>query len=290
MPDKKMLILGNMDKPGVAEQIDALLPWFGKQGEVLGVLPCGRDVAAAAAGGADLCIVFGGDGTLLAAARALADHCIPLLGVNMGKLGFLAEFNVEHMKKHLAAILAGQVPISERIMLCCRVLRDGAAAFASPVANDVAIAAGRPFRMIDLDVARGNEHVARYCGDGLVIATPTGSTGYNMSAGGPILEPGLQAVAITPVAPHSLSLRPITVHIALAIRITAVRVNSGSAVIVDGQVSAQLRDGDVVEVRRHERCLRIVSHPGRPFFHTLASKLQWGSSPHHTGGEIARQA
>lgn len=287
MPDKKILILGNMDKPGVAEHIDALLPWFRGQGEVLAVLPCREGIGDAGAA-ADLCVVFGGDGTLLAAARALADHCVPLLGVNMGKLGFLAEFNIEHMKKHLAGILAGQVSISQRVMLRCRILRGGGVAFSSPAANDVAIAAGEPFRMIDLDVTRDEEHVARYYGDGLVIATPTGSTGYNMSAGGPILDPGLAAVAITPIAPHTLSLRPIAISLDRTIRVTAVRVNAGSAVIIDGQVRADLHGCDMVEVSRHERCLRIVSHPGRPFFHTLAAKLQWGRSPHHPGGEATR--
>jgi NAD+ kinase len=280
---KRILILGNMAKEGVAAQIESLRDWFDEQAEVLAVCPA-NEPAPPAASSADLCVVFGGDGTLLAAARALADTGVPLLGVNMGKLGFLAEFNVEHMQKHLAEILTGAVAPTERIMLRVCVLRSGQVTFCSPAANDVAIAAGEPFRMIDLDVVRGEDHVARYLGDGLVIATPTGSTGYNMSAGGPILEPTLRAVALTPVAPHTLSLRPLTVGIDQPIRVRAVRVNAGSAVMIDGQVRHALHDGDVVEIRPTQRPARIIPHPGQPFFHTLADKLQWGRSPHHTDG------
>jgi len=215
----------------------------------------------------------------------LAQTAVPLLGVNMGKLGFLAEFNVEHMQKHLPAILAGEVAPDERMMLeVCVYCNRGEQAFRSPVANDVAISAGEPFRMIELSVARGPDHIARYLGDGLIVATPTGSTGYNMSAGGPILEPTLEAVAITPIAPHSLSLRPIAVGIDQPIRVTAERVNDGTAAIVDGQVRRALRAGDEIEIRRADRPMRIIPHPGRPFFSTLASKLQWGRAPRNDDG------
>jgi len=280
---KKLLIVGNMDKPGVAEQIDALRGWFSRRAKVLAVRSC-EQADCPEARQADLCVVFGGDGTLLAAARALARWRVPLLGVNMGKLGFLAEYNVEHMQRHLGAVLAGRIKPTERIMLAVRVVRDGEEIFAGVAANDLAISAGEPFRMIELDVEQGHAHVSRYHGDGLVVATPTGSTGYNMSCGGPILEPTLRAVAITPIAPHSLSLRPITVGIDGPIRITAMRVNVGSAAIIDGQIRFALRLCDVVEVRLSPLCARILAHPGRPFFHTLATKLQWGSSPHHASG------
>lgn len=277
-----------MAKPGVARQIRALRGWFSRRVEVLGVAASGEPLPPQAAE-AGLCIVFGGDGTLLAAARALARLGVPLLGVNMGKLGFLAEFSVEHMRKHLPDILAGRIRPTERMMLDVRVIRGGAESFRSPAANDAAILGGEPFRMIDLDVTRGrDEGVARYLGDGLVISTPTGSTGYNMSAGGPILEPTLQAVTITPIAPHALSLRPIAVGVDEPIRIRAVRVNEGSTVILDGQVRRRLAEGDVVEIRRGRRPARIIPLPGRPFFRMLAEKLQWGQSPHHTDRTVGR--
>jgi len=278
--EKKVLILANLSKAGVADRIESLRPWIKRRADVTAVLPANEPVPAGV-GTADLCIVFGGDGTLLAAARALAGTGTPLLGVNMGKLGFLAEFNVEHMQKHFDDILAGKVPPTHRMMLEVSVSQCGRHTFCSPVANEVAISAGRPFRMIGLHVVRSGEQIAQYLGDGVVVATPTGSTGYNMSVGGPIIEPTLNAVVISPIAPHTLSIRPILVQADQPIQITAAGVNEGTTVIVDGQVSSGLCDGDVVEVRRADNDALIIPHPGCGFFQTLTAKLQWGQSPHH---------
>lgn len=279
-----IVILGNMTKPGVEDQIDSLRSWFAERAKVLGVYShenCPADVA----GRAKLCVVFGGDGTLLSAGRDLAPLGVPLLGVNMGKLGFLADFNVEHLQRHFDDALAGRIQPSERMMLSVSVEgchgRGEGACGPMLVANDVAISAGHPFRMIDLEVRQGGQCVARYLGDGLVMSTPTGSTGYNMSAGGPILQPTLQAVAITPIAPHTLSLRPIVVGPSPAIDIRAERVNAGTQMIVDGQVPHDLLEGQVLHVSRADCSLRILPHPGRAYFDTLAGKLQWGQSPHH---------
>ena len=290
MARKRIIIVANTAKDGVAEKVEALREWFDRRAEVLAVLDTGQPVPPEAKS-ADLCVVFGGDGTLLGAARAFAGVQVPLLGVNMGKLGFMAEFNVEHMQKHLDAILSGQVQPTERMMLDVCIFGSplGAAVdkkcpadrFTSPVANDVAISAGEPFRMIDLLVTQDDQQIARYLGDGLVVSTPTGSTGYNMSAGGPVLEPTLDAMAITPVAAHTLSLRSIVVRSDRPIHITATRVNPGTTASIDGQVRVRLCDKDVVEVRRAPRGALIVPHPGRRFFRTLAEKLQWGQSPHH---------
>jgi NAD+ kinase len=281
MSTKRIAIVVNTDKPGASEQVEGLRPWLAERAEIVGVAS-NYDEPPEAFRLADLCVVFGGDGTLLSAARALAGAGVPLLGVNLGKLGFLADYSVEHLRKHLDDVLAGSVVPTERMMLDVRRSAGGKERFASPAANDVAIAAGPPFRMIDLNVARGDDAVARYLGDGLVVATPSGSTGYNMSVGGPILEPALDAVTITPIAPHTLSLRPLVVRGDEPIRITAVRVNEGTTLIVDGQVCTPLVEDDVVEVRRSPRPARIVPHPGRSFFSTLSDKLQWGQSPHHT--------
>ncbi len=283
---KKLLILGNMRKPGVADQIAGLHDWFAQLAEIVAVGPA--DALPPQAHQAKLAVVFGGDGTLLTAARLLAGTGIALVGVNMGKLGFLADFSVEHMQKHFKDILSGKIQPVERMMLevSLRGCREGARLqtddqFFSPAANDVAISAGQPFRMIDLHVSQADSELARYLGDGLVISTPSGSTGYTMSAGGPILEPTLDAFAITPVAPHTLSLRPIVVRSDKPIVIRAEKVNPGSRVIVDGQVSCHFSDGDRVEVRRAAKGALIVPHPDTGFFGTLADKLQWGHSPHH---------
>jgi NAD+ kinase len=295
MARKRILIVVNKAKAGAAEQVEALRGWFSRRAEIVAVMdtpaaqpPVGKRRQARKRAGrptaalqADLCIVFGGDGTLLAAARHLAPLGIPMMGVNMGKLGFLADFDLQHMRKHLDDILAGAVPPRERMMLQVRAQVAGGEAYRSLAANDVAVVAGEPFRMIELRVACDRDEIAAYLGDGLVVSTPTGSTGYNLSAGGPILEPTVEAMVITPIAPHSLSMRPIVVSSACAVRITAGRLNPGSALVIDGQVSVPLRLDQSVQVRRADCTAKIIPHPGRRFFDKLTEKLHWGRSPHH---------
>jgi NAD+ kinase len=279
MPDKRIVIIVNRGKEGVHEQVEALRPWFAERAEVADVVDVLAGEACASAQ-ADLCVVFGGDGTLLAASRHMAPAGIPLMGVNMGKLGFLADFTVEHMKRHLDDVLAGRVPPAERLML--KVHADnGPDSFSSLAANDVAVTAGEPFRMIELSVVQGDDEIATYLGDGVVVATPTGSTGYNLSAGGPILQPTLEAVVITPVAAHTLAMRPIVVPSDPPIRVTAKHLNPGTTLVIDGQVSTPLTEGAAVEICRAECNARIIPHPGRTFFRRLTDKLQWGRSPHH---------
>jgi NAD+ kinase len=282
MERKGVILLGNMGKAGVREQIDQLRPWFDEHVDIRAVLGADADICLPAhLEDVALAIVFGGDGTLLASGRVVAHLDIPLLGVNMGKLGFLADYNVEHLKKHLPEILDGRIRPLERMMLHVSVNNCEHHRFSSPAANDVSISAGRPFRMIDLLVDQGESTIAQYLGDGVIVSTPTGSTGYNLSAGGPILVPDLDAVAITPIAAHTLSIRPIVASAGEPIRITASSVNEGTTVLIDGQVPSGLCDGDTVEVRRFDHPLKIVPHPGRSFFRTLAGKLNWGLSPHH---------
>lgn len=280
MERKRLAILANLSKPGTEELLGELRPWFEPRVDVVAVFNIGEALPPAARS-ADLCVVFGGDGTLLTAARLFADLAVPLVGVNIGKLGFLAEFNLEHMQKHLGDILAGRIIPTERLMLQMCLFHQGSRSCTSAIANDLAISAGPPFRMIDLDVSQDDNHVCRYVGDGLIVSTPTGSTGYNMSVGGPIMVPTLRAIAITPIAPHSLSVRPIVVGSEGVIHVTANKVNPGTAVIIDGQVSYSLDAEDVVEIRRAPRNCLIIPHPGWGFFRTLAGKLKWGHSPHH---------
>ncbi len=279
MADKRILIIANMAKPGVAERVESLRPWFAKRAEVVGVIDVISDEDLTGIK-ANLCIVFGGDGTLLAAARRVAPAGIPLMGVNMGKLGFLADFSVEQMTEHLDAVLAGKVRPVERMML--RVVVGGEKGFSSLAANDVAIASGPPFRMIELCVSRGDDRIATFMGDGVIVATPTGSTGYSLSAGGPILEPATKAMVITPVAPHTLSMRPIVVGADAAIRITADRLNPGTTLFVDGQVSTPIQAGRTIEIRRADCTAKIISNPDGTFFRTLIDKLHWARSPHHS--------
>lgn len=280
-----ILIIANNDKPGVAQELDRLRDWLSQRGRL--IIQSNRDASPPPQ--AQLCLVFGGDGTLLAAARRVACAGIPLVGVNMGKLGFLADYSVEHLQRHLDDILAGKVAPTERMMLQVQVHSAGGVDFDSPVANDVAITAGPPFRMIELHVAKDGENVATYMGDGVVVATPTGSTGYTLSAGGPIVEPEAEVIVLTPVAPHSLSLRPMVLRSSSVIIITAQHLNPGTALVVDGQISTPLQAGAQVTLRRAACNARVVSHPGRTFFSRLTSKLQWAQSPHHQSQAPANQ-
>ena len=277
MPTPRILIMGNLQREGVRQQIDQLHDWFSQRAEVAWVGSTHDQPPQVP--GALLCVVFGGDGTLLAAARAMAGSNLPLLGVNMGKLGFLAEFSVEHLRKHFDDILAGKITPTRHMLLEMRVNSCQSGPFTSAVANDVAISAGPPFRMIQLMLSQQGRPIVQYNGDGLIVSTPTGSTAYNMSAGGPIMEPTLEAVAVTPIAPHSLTVRPIVVRSDRELIVTALKVNAGTMAIVDGQIRTPLCEGDQVFIRRLGQDLLILPHPGRTFFQTLTSKLQWGRSP-----------
>jgi NAD+ kinase len=277
---KAIIILGHMTKPDVPQQIDELRPWFEQRVEVLGVQRA-DEACVDACPQADFAVVFGGDGTILHAARNLAQANVPLIGVNMGKLGFLAEFTVAELKEHFETILAGKVEPTTRMLLDVSVTTCEKPSFRSIAVNDVAIQAGAPFRMIDLNVEQDGGTISRYLGDGLVISTPTGSTAHNLSIGGPILEPTLDAVVITPLAPHTLALRPIVVRSDKTIRITAVKVNEGTTVIADGQATTALCEGATVDVRRSDITIETIPCPGRDVFRTLTNKLQWGLSPHH---------
>lgn len=285
MSKPRILILGNRNKPGVTEQMDSLRDWFTEQADVLAILDH-RDELPADAATANLCIVFGGDGTLLSTGRDLAKFHVPLLGVNMGKLGFLADFSVDDLRRNLANVLAGRITPVTRMMFSvtlwsCPKGQARQAVYQGLATNDVAIASGDPFRMIDLHVHHGEQHVSQYYGDGLVVCTPTGSTGYNMSVGGPILQPSLEAMVISPIAPHTLSLRPMVLSPSPTLHVTACRVNEGTKMIIDGQIPHRLCEGQTIEIGKADVSLRIVTLPEHHYFQTLANKLHWGQSPHH---------
>jgi NAD+ kinase len=230
----------------------------------------------------DFAIVLGGDGSIISAARTLSDAKVPVIGVNLGKLGFLAEFGPQEFRDWYDAIVSGKAPVEERMMLGCRVSEepgDGKERFHSKAANDVYVTAGPPFHVIELTIAVDGQHVASCIGDGLIVSTPTGSTAYNLAAGGPILDGSMKAMVITPICPHSLSFRPIVIDAASVVRISCTRVNEGTTVSVDGQVSTGLSIHDVVTIARDQCSFFIVNNPARTRWNTLASKLSWAEKP-----------
>lgn len=227
----------------------------------------------------DLLLVLGGDGTLLTMADRVSQsgRDIPILGVNFGHLGFLTEVNFPALFPLLESAIAGRAHVERRLTLRARVLRGGRPVAEYMALNDVVITRGSLSRIIDLEVAVGGEFVARFNADGLIIASPTGSTAYNLSAGGPIIHPGVDALVLTPIAPHTLSNRPIVIPAAAPVVVTLSAHAPDQEVVLtlDGQIGLALEAGDVVEAARHETPLRLVKSPERSYFDVLREKLKW---------------
>jgi NAD+ kinase len=274
----KLAIFGDRRKPNVAETISEFSSFI--KNKATTIVSCGiEECTFESLKGADFAIVFGGDGSIIAAARQLGRTQVPVVGVNVGKLGYLAEFSVEELKEFFPRLRAGETQIEKRMMLLCRVIRNGSERFRSSAVNDVFITAGVPFRMIELKMLVDSQHLSDCVSDGLVIATPTGSTAYNLSAGGPVLSQKMQGIVITPICPHSLSFRPIVIKYDSIIEVRGVRLNKGTTVSIDGQVSLALEPNDIVRVQREQQDFLVVNNPLRNEWDTLATKLGWAEKP-----------
>jgi len=222
----------------------------------------------------DLIVVIGGDGTLLSVARATHTRSVPILGVNLGRLGFLTEINLDELFPSLDKVLAGELQIVSRMRLDVRAVRGDQELACFQALNDAVITNVALSRMIDLEAYADGAKVTTYHADGLIVATPTGSTAYSLSAGGPLLVPGLEAILLTPICPHSLTQRPLVLPESAEID---VRVKGEDvALTVDGQSGVDLHVGDRVRVRRSEHPVGIIASPFRNRFEILHEKLRWG--------------
>ena len=238
---------------------------------------CARDALPTAA---DLVLVLGGDGTLLGVASRVAsvDPNIPILAVNFGGLGFLTEITLPELYGSLESVLAGTAGVDERQMLRSRVLRDGGVVIDRVVLNDVVIAKAARSSIIECAIAVGDQFVTSTRADGVIIASPTGSTAYSLAAGGPIVHPRVDALLITPIAPHMLTNRPIVIPSTTPVRVTPDLSGPHQAAHAsfDGQFGFDLAEGDVVTVERAERPLKVVRADARSYFAVLHQKLKWG--------------
>jgi NAD+ kinase len=227
----------------------------------------------------DLIVVLGGDGTLIGMADRIAQAGadVPIVGVNFGSLGFLTEITLTELYPSLDSVLTGTAEIEERMMLRSRTLRSGAVYADRLALNDVVITKGALSRIIDLAVAIGDRPVMRVRADGLIIASPTGSTAYNLAAGGPILHPEVDALLLTPIAPHMLTNRPIVIPAASEVRVRPVMNGSNEEVFVtfDGQSGHALQSEDEISVSRADKPLRLVRASTRTYFDVLRQKLKW---------------
>lgn len=235
---------------------------------------------------ADLAIVLGGDGTLLGVARQLAPFNIPLIGINQGRLGFMTDLDIANIEQDLPPLLLGQGTIEERHMLSVKVLRrhDGVAKviFEAQALNDAVVSRGSVSRMVELDVFVGDHYVQSLRADGLIVATPTGSTAYALSANGSILHPGLAAITLVPVAPQALSSRPIVLPATAEVTVV-VQDGAGTELHCDMQALTSLADGDEIVVGPSPHRVRLLHPKGQDYFSMLRRKLQWSANPTHLG-------
>ncbi|MFN3285986.1 MAG: NAD(+)/NADH kinase [bacterium] len=224
----------------------------------------------------DALVVVGGDGTILRAARTGAVRGVPVMGVNVGGFGFLAEVGLEELPEALERLVAGRHAVEERMMLAAEVVRSGEVAERFLALNDMVVTKSGYARLMPIRVCVNGEHLATYLADGLIVSTPTGSTAYNLSAGGPILSPGVRAMVITPICPHTLTARPVVVDADDVATVEVASEVEGVLLTVDGQVGCPLQGGDVVRVRRAEERARLVRLKPPSFYELLRRKFAWG--------------
>ena len=225
-----------------------------------------------------LLLVLGGDGTMLAAARLAAPRGIPILPINMGSLGFLTSFTLEELHPALDDTLEGRFSLSERVMVRVELERAGKVIDHQIVLNDVVINKGALARMIDLELTIDAEFVCRYRADGLIVASPTGSTAYSLSAGGPIVHPTVESFVITPSCPHTLSDRPLVIRDSSSIDMKLSGNTESVFLTLDGQRGIPLQPADLVRVSRAKELLKLIQPPRKSYFEILRSKLKWGEA------------
>ncbi len=275
---RRVYLLANPDKPEAARAMRAAANLQVESVDIVGSA-VGVDATDAVKAGVDRLIVFGGDGTLIGVARSMGANQLPLVGVNIGKLGFLAEFSVDELNASFARIASDDELVTRLNVLHVTVRHNGGVRDTSLAINDCVIHAGPPYRIIRLGVSINGEHLTTVGGDGLIVCTPSGSTAHNLSAGGPIVQPRVPAIVLSPLNPHSLTHKPLVVESDSTIEIHASEVNEGSTAIIDGQVTCPLQPGDRITVRRFESDYLLVRNPLYARWHKLVTKLHWGRSP-----------
>ncbi|AAR35441.1 NAD(+)/NADH kinase [Geobacter sulfurreducens] len=281
---KKIAIFAKVHDPRCQGVASELIAWL----EARGLIPLVEAHLARHLGGrqgivpedipvlADMAVVLGGDGTLISAARLIGSRQIPILGVNLGSLGFLTEITLDELYPVLESCLSGDFQVTERMMLTVSVERNGEEICSHRVLNDVVINKGALARIIDMETEVSGIRLTTYKADGLIISTPTGSTGYSLSANGPIVHPSLECITITPICPHTLTNRPIVLESSSGVTVWLRSKDEDVYLTLDGQVGMELKCGDAVHVRRAAHRTRLVMSRSRNYFEVLRTKLKWG--------------
>ena len=292
LPPRRIGIVGNREKKGARALLPALVRWLRERelavvlekGIASGVRGLGKGVPLKSLiSRVDAVLVLGGDGTFLSAAREAARADVPILGVNLGGLGFLTETAESDLYTALERLLKGDVEIEPRMMLEVRVgSRRGKALWTECGLNDVVIHQSDESRMVQLELRIGRTPIGTLAADGLIVATPTGSTAYSLSAGGPIVRPTIEALLATPICPHSLAFRPLLVGAGEKLRVRVGRNVNRARLTVDGQISRPLAAGDDVEIRRAKARVSMLSLKRESFYEVLREKLAWAGPPTRT--------
>ena len=285
-PVKRIGILVKAGSPDTIALLKELIPWLRARGKdplldpsiaaLVGETASShrKDLAALA----DMLVVLGGDGTMLAAARLVEDRPIPILGVNAGGLGFLTAVTRDELFSALEQVFANAFAEEKRLMLRSRIIRMDQQVAAAAMLNDMALSKGALSHMVRLEVSIDGQFVTGLRGDGLIISTPTGSTAYSMAAGGPILNPAVHALILTPICPHTLTNRPIVIPQEAHVAVTLVSNDEGAMVTFDGQAGIALQPRDLIEVRASENKTRLIRFADRTYYDMLRKKLKWGES------------
>lgn len=281
-------VVGRSRQQGVEEVLAELISALRASGaEVLledhfadvGGTDCDRHSREAIAHAADLVVVVGGDGSMLSAARNLAPFNKPMLGVNRGRLGFLTDISPDVIAEQIQAVMSGDYSVEERFLLDVLVQRDGETVAEGDALNDVVVNSGTSAQMIEVELYIDGEFVNRQRADGMIVSTPTGSTAYSLSGGGPIMHPALDALLILPMFPHALSSRPIVIKADAEIRIDVLGRNRiHPPVTCDGQVNMTARPGDSVILRKKPHTLSLIHPPGHSFYASCRDKLHWSGA------------
>ncbi len=275
----KVLLAASPDRPATASILGEVRRIVAKHAEIVAEIQA--DSAALSANLLfDRMVAVGGDGTLIAQLRRILNRGMPLVGVNSGRLGFLAEFDPISLEEQADSIFGPNPLVRQRMVMDVIVKRkDGTVVYHGVAVNDVVVSAGFPFRMIELRLEFSGNVGPDVSGDGIIIASPVGSTAYTVSAGGPIVHPDVEALIVTPICPHSLGFRPIVVPSHLDISVRVERANDGTALMLDGQTNIRLAVGDMIQVGRHQSMARLVGNPDVTYWQQLLSKMRWAAPP-----------
>lgn len=276
---KKILVLGDLDKKKIRDTIYGLKPWLDKH-VTAEIIDLSKEKTIEK-NSAEIAVVFGGDGAILSTCRALGRNQIPIIGVHMGRFGFLAELMEKDVCVSLEKIFMGNYQIRKRMLLLCRVERSGKIMKESVGINDAVISRSSLSRLISIKLNINGEDVATYRADGLIVSTPLGSTAHSLSAGGPLLTPDLNAFIIVPICPHTLTNRPLVVSGDVKIEMELLPQSTGTGFTVDGQVFTELEPGDKIMVERSDIEVMMIDACTRTFYGVLREKLNWGGHPNY---------